>query len=99
MAGLKATVVWHTMQSPVVGMCLADFPVAFTPLWQDSQLLVIPVWSNTDVTNDVVEWQAMQSFVVGIWLAGMPRLITPLWQVAQLLVMPAWLKIPVANVP
>ena len=50
----------------VVGMCVADLPVAMMPLWQLAQLLATPAWSNVAGIHAVVTWQSPHSRVVGM---------------------------------
>jgi hypothetical protein len=54
-----------------------EVPVAFTPLWQDLQLPVMPVWLNAAGVQAIVEWQALHSCVVGTCVAGLPVARTP----------------------
>ena len=37
--GVHLVVLWQLMQLPLVGMCVADLPVADVPLWQLEQLV------------------------------------------------------------
>jgi hypothetical protein len=45
--GFQLLVLWQLMQFPLVGRCVAFFPVAPLPLWQLEQLVaeVNPLWS------------------------------------------------------
>jgi hypothetical protein len=58
-------------------------PIAVVPLWQEKQLVAIPVWLNVAGTQAVVWWQLLHAAVVGTWVAGLPVATVPLWQLAQ----------------
>ncbi|PUB81832.1 MAG: hypothetical protein DBP02_16565 [gamma proteobacterium symbiont of Ctena orbiculata] len=58
-------------------------PVALTPLWQLSQLSLMPAWEKLATCQPFVVWQRSQDSKVTIWDADFPVALTPLWQVSQ----------------
>ena len=64
LAGIQALVAWQLSHSAVVGMWLAGWPFAASPLWQVEQLPRTLAWSTVVVGfHAVVEWQAAQAVV------------------------------------
>ena len=82
-AGDHAVEVWQSSQTLLVLICVADLPVAVVPLWQDEQLLLVPLWLH--VPDDPAGGrQALDDDADDAeWLAGFPRALVPLWQLAQ----------------
>src|SRR5581483_6772201 len=65
---------WQVSHGAVVAMWLAGLPVAVVPLWQEAQLLVMPLWSMRAPENvNVLLWQVSHGAVVTMWFAGLAR--------------------------
>ena len=80
----------------LVGMWVADLPVALPAPWQLPQVPgTTPVWSNFDAgTQALVRWQVSHVAEVGTWPAGLPALTLPLWQLEQVPgTTPTWLNL------
>ena len=80
----------------LVGMCVADLPVARPAPWQVVQVpATTPVWSKFAAGHHaVVRWQLSHDAVVWMWLGGLPALSVPLWQVwHEPGATPAWLNL------
>ena len=78
-------------QPLLLAMCVADLPVAVTPLWQLTQVPVTPLCVKVAGVQAVVPWQVEHSAVVGICVADFPLALVPLWQLEQVPVTSAWL--------
>jgi hypothetical protein len=83
-AGVHTLVEWHFSQLLLVVMWVVDLPVACVPLWQLTQLVVMPAWSKPVAgVQAIVLWQLLQSAVVATWPVGLPEAMVPLWQDEQ----------------
>ena len=82
--GCQAVVAWQAEQVLDVGMCVAFLPVAVVPLWQLTQLPVMPLWSKALAgIHAMVVWQALHSCAVERCVADLPVAMVPLWQEEQ----------------
>jgi hypothetical protein len=65
-AGFHAATEWQDSQVLLLAMCVAFLPVAWVPLWQLTQFVVMPVWSNFAGRQAFEVWQSSQVLLLAM---------------------------------
>ncbi|MEQ1494818.1 MAG: hypothetical protein ABL912_03540, partial [Novosphingobium sp.] len=68
---------WQDSHTFVVCPCPGFLPIAVVPLWQDEQLVVMPVWLKLAGVQALVVWQVLHCAVVLTWFADLPLAVVP----------------------
>ena len=83
MAGRQTVTEWQDSQLLLERMCVGFLPVACVPLWQLTQLPVMPLCAKFAGRQAVVVWQLSQLLSLTICVAFLPIAVVPLWQLKQ----------------